>query len=179
MTNKAIDFGRERSPIRAQGKTMAVALVVVAGILLARSRIQDSASVDPVVVVDVRGDVSKPGFHAVSPPGMLRAALVAAGADATGVEDRVVGAGMRVLVHGDEIDIGPMDDRLVFGLPVDLNTASQAALESIPGIGPQRARGIIAHREHHGRFPDVDALEHVHGFGAATVESVRPFVEVD
>ena len=133
MPHKAIDFGRPRRSVRAQGKTMAIALVVVAGILMARSMVDPSADVQPVVVVEVVGDVPRPGFHAVAPPGMLRAALVAAGAKPAGVDDRIVGVGMQVAVRSGDVEIRPMDERLVFGLPVDLNTASVAALETVPG----------------------------------------------
>jgi competence protein ComEA len=65
---------------------------------------------------------------------------------------------------------------LVFGLPIDVNTASPAALESIPGIGPSRAAAIIDARAEGGRFASVDDLQRVSGIGPATVEQIRPFV---
>ncbi|HNR32317.1 MAG TPA: ComEA family DNA-binding protein [Candidatus Hydrogenedentes bacterium] len=60
---------------------------------------------------------------------------------------------------------------------IDLNTATQAQLESLPSIGPVTARKIIDHRSHT-PFATVDDLMAVHGIGPKTVETVRPFVTV-
>ena len=62
--------------------------------------------------------------------------------------------------------------------PINLNTADGSALESLPGIGPATAATIIAHREEHGAFGDVDALVAVRGIGPATLEALRDHVTV-
>lgn len=62
--------------------------------------------------------------------------------------------------------------------PVDLNTASQAQLESVKGIGPVTATNIIAYRASAGRFTSVDELLNVQGIGAKTLEKIRPYVGV-
>lgn len=62
--------------------------------------------------------------------------------------------------------------------PVDLNTASQAQLESVKGIGPVTAANIIAYRASAGRFTSVDELLNVQGIGAKTLEKIRPYVGV-
>ena len=71
---------------------------------------------------------------------------------------------------------------LVFSLPawaaVDLNTASQAELESINGVGPSKAQAIIEYRKKNGPFKTVDELDKVPGFGAKTVDAVRKQVSV-
>jgi competence protein ComEA len=158
---------------------MAVALVVVGGILGARAIWTQNEDVAPVVVVEVRGEVPNPGFHAVPPPGRLRAALAAAGGDLNGIEDRPVGPGMRVQLLDGIATVMPMDERTVFGLPIDLNTASVKALEAIPGIGPKRASAIVRDREQSGPFATVDALDRVGGIGETTVGRIRPFVMVE
>lgn len=69
-----------------------------------------------------------------------------------------------------------------FALPVwagvDLNSATQAELESLSGIGPVKARAIITYREKHGPFKSVDELVKVKGIGPATVSKLRAEVEV-
>ena len=55
---------------------------------------------------------------------------------------------------------------------LDLNTASEQALQTLPGIGPAKARAIVAYRESHGPFASVKALEEVPGFGPALVAKV-------
>lgn len=62
--------------------------------------------------------------------------------------------------------------------PVDVNTASAAALEQLPGVGPATAQAIVAHREAHGPFASVDDLEAVRGIGPAKLEALRDAVTV-
>ena len=57
--------------------------------------------------------------------------------------------------------------------PIDLNTAPESALLTLPGVGPAKARAIVAYREAHGPFASVQALEAVPGFGPALVAKVR------
>ena len=59
---------------------------------------------------------------------------------------------------------------------VALNQADQAALETIPGIGPVTASAIIAHRTEIGQFDSIDQLLEVTGIGPATLESMRPYI---
>ena len=61
---------------------------------------------------------------------------------------------------------------------VNVNTASAAELESLPGIGPSKAGAIVQYRTEHGAFSSVDALTGVPGIGAKTVEALRAEAEV-
>ncbi len=60
------------------------------------------------------------------------------------------------------------------GAPVNLNSATQAQLESVKGIGPAKARAIIDYRSKMGPFRSVDDLKKVTGFGEKTVARMRP-----
>ncbi|MDD3529534.1 MAG: ComEA family DNA-binding protein [Gallionellaceae bacterium] len=61
---------------------------------------------------------------------------------------------------------------------VNLNTATQAELEAVKGIGPSKAKAIIAYREKNGGFKSVDELANVKGFGKASVEKLKGEFEV-
>lgn len=62
---------------------------------------------------------------------------------------------------------------------VDVNTASAAEMQLLPGIGPALSRRIVEDRGRFGRFGSVEALDRVHRIGPVTVERIRPFVEID
>lgn len=61
---------------------------------------------------------------------------------------------------------------------VNINTATQSELEAVKGLGPAKAKAIIAHREQNGAFKSVDDLDKVKGFGKATVDKLRSELSV-
>lgn len=61
---------------------------------------------------------------------------------------------------------------------VNINTASESELESLPGIGPSKAAAIVKFRQDHGPFATVEQLDAVPGIGDATMASLRPLVTV-
>jgi len=56
---------------------------------------------------------------------------------------------------------------------VNLNTATQAELEEIKGIGPAKAKAIIDYRKQHGDFKTINQLDNVKGIGEATVAKLK------
>jgi competence protein ComEA len=65
------------------------------------------------------------------------------------------------------------------GLKVNLNTASQAELERLPGVGPVTAQRIIEYRAQIGVFRSVEELENVKGIGPKKLEQIRPYVTLE
>jgi len=61
--------------------------------------------------------------------------------------------------------------------PVDLNSATQAQLEELPGVGPATAQKIMAAREE-ARFATVDELRSRGVLGEKTFEKLRPLITV-
>lgn len=61
---------------------------------------------------------------------------------------------------------------------VELNTADQAALETLPGIGPRTAERIIEYRTENGGFEKTEELMNVRGIGERTFLRLRDLVEV-
>lgn len=56
---------------------------------------------------------------------------------------------------------------------IDLNTATAAQLELLPGVGPTLAARIVQDRQANGPFKSVDDLDRVKGIGPGIVEKVR------
>lgn len=61
---------------------------------------------------------------------------------------------------------------------VNINTASQAELETLPGIGPALAKNIIDYREANGPFETIEAIMMVSGIGTAKFEGMRDLITV-
>ncbi len=62
------------------------------------------------------------------------------------------------------------------GAKIDLNTATAAQLDTLPGIGPALAAAIVKERDAHGPFRSVDDLARVSGIGKAKLALVRDLV---
>jgi competence protein ComEA len=62
--------------------------------------------------------------------------------------------------------------------PFDLNRATRADLQRLPGVGPALAERIISARDEAGPFISVDDLRRIPGIGVAKIERLRPFLIV-
>ena len=63
---------------------------------------------------------------------------------------------------------------LAAGALIDINTADQKALESLPGVGPATAKAIVQGRP----YKSVDDLANVKGIGKSKLEKIKPLVTV-
>jgi competence protein ComEA len=61
---------------------------------------------------------------------------------------------------------------------VNINTADEATLTSLKGIGPAKAKAITQYRQEHGPFKTVDDLKKVPGIGDQTLAALKPFITV-
>lgn len=60
---------------------------------------------------------------------------------------------------------------------VNINTADEAVLVSLPGIGPKTAAAIISFRDQHGKFNSIQELTQVKGIGEKKVKKIEPYLE--
>ncbi|MBU4215833.1 MAG: ComEA family DNA-binding protein [Actinobacteria bacterium] len=141
-----------------------------------------TAATAGVVVVHVVGAVAAPGVVRLAAGARLLDAVAAAGGSAPDADLSAVNLA-RVLVDGEQVVVPvlgqqtspaatgaavPGDDRL------DLNSASLAQLDELPGVGPVLAQRIVDRRP----FTAVDELDEVSGIGSALLERLRPKVRV-
>lgn len=147
--------------------------------------------VSDTLVVHVAGEVADPGVHELPAGSRVVDAIEAAGgltAEADGARINLaapVSDGERVYVP----KVGEVAPPVVVGSaggggsgasagPVNLNSADEAALDALPGVGPATAAAIIDHRRQIGRYTSVDQLLDVRGIGEAKLEQLRPLVTV-
>ena len=62
--------------------------------------------------------------------------------------------------------------------PVNLNTATQAQLESLPGIGAKAAQRILEYRQKNGGFKKIEDLMNVKGIGEKNYLKLKPYITV-
>jgi competence protein ComEA len=139
------------------------------------------------VTVDVTGKVRHPGIVVLDTGARVVDALEAAGGERSGVDLASLNLA-RVLVDGEQIVVGAPQPPPVApsgpvasGVPtalVNLNTATQAELETLPDVGPVTALAILAWRDEHGGYTSVDELLEVDGIGEATLGKLTPYVTV-
>lgn len=61
---------------------------------------------------------------------------------------------------------------------VNINTADQGTLETLPGIGPTKASAIITYRTTNGNFSSAEELTKVKGIGKKLVAKIQDQIEV-
>ncbi|MVU76279.1 ComEA family DNA-binding protein [Nocardia sp. ET3-3] len=61
---------------------------------------------------------------------------------------------------------------------INLNTATEADLDTLPGIGPTTAKAILTWRSRHGRFTSIDQLTEIQGIGHSRLNRLRDRVTV-
>jgi comEA protein len=155
----------------------------------------------PPVAVHVAGAVVAPGLYVLD-AGARVADLVAAAGGVTGDADldrvnlaAAVGDGWQVRVPrvgetpppivtpdtaggvGGGAGVGPGSGGSGPGA-IDLNRATAAELETLPGVGPAIAGAIVEHRDRAGGFRSVEELLDVSGIGPARLERLRDLVTV-
>lgn len=150
---------------------------------------QPATGTEPVVV-HVAGAVTTPGIVQVPAGARVADALQAAGGGLPGADlDRLnlaakVVDGQRILVQKVGDPPAPADpsaasaDPTTATGPINLNTATEAQLDELPGIGPTYAAAIVAERERRGGFKSVNELRDVHGIGEKRFADLKDLVTV-
>lgn len=133
--------------------------------------------------VHVLGEVGHPGLYELDAGARVVDALAAAGGTTDAADLAAINLA-RLLTDGEQLRVPSVEERAAEdegnaddGL-IDLNTADQAALETLPRIGPALAQRIIAWRDEHGRFASVDDLLAVSGIGEKMLAGMRDLVRV-
>jgi len=143
------------------------------------------------LIVHITGAVPRPGVYALAQGSRVQDAISAAGgfladANKTGINLA------RALEDGEQVDIPYMEGAspvipegpAATEAPVNstelinINIASQAELESLPGIGPTTAQKIIQHREQNGPFLTTEDIINVSGIGPGTYERIKDLITV-
>jgi len=142
------------------------------------------------LVVDVQGKVRHPGVVRLPAGARVLDALRAAGGPRSGVPTSSLNLAAP-LTDGEQVVLDPGDGApappagsggagsgAATGGVVDLNRATLADLDGLPGVGPVLAQRILDWREEHGRFSSVEELQEVPGIGPSTYADLKDRVRV-
>lgn len=61
---------------------------------------------------------------------------------------------------------------------ININTATESELQSIPGVGEVKAKSIIIYREKNGGFKKIEEIKSVNGIGEKTFEKIKEFIKL-
>ncbi len=149
-----------------------------------------SASASPLkqMVVHVSGQVAAPGVYELPEGSRVQDAVAAAGGPSEGSDVNALNLAA-VVVDGQKISVPKPGEAMVdpsavgdpaAGIPgakVNLNLATPAQLEELPGVGPVLAERIVAHRTK-SRFTSPRQLMEVSGFGPKKFEALKDQITV-
>jgi competence protein ComEA len=140
----------------------------------------------PPFVIEVAGEVARPGVYSFAHGASCAEAIEKAGGLKNGacVPEDVLCA---LPVNGSRLSIGTgpgstavvmMDPhkRFLYCVPFSINLAGAEELVLVPGIGEKTAQAIVSYRERHGPFPRLQSLLEVPGIGRHTFERMKDFL---
>lgn len=139
-------------------------------------------------IIDVKGQVEKPGVYTVDIDARVVDAIMLAGGFTEAADQNQVNLAQRV--YDEMVVFIPKTGELAEGIElmqttptnqtngIQINNATQEEIETLNGIGPAKAEAIITYREENGPFKSVDDLLNVSGIGEKTLENFKDDIVV-
>lgn len=137
-----------------------------------------SPSLSSEIVVDVEGDVNKPGLVHLPVGSRMADAIAAAQGMKPGVDSSTINLAAR-LEDGQLIVVGQTPQSTgMQDTRVSLNQGTVADFDSLPGVGPVLAARIVTFRNQHSHFSSVDQLQEVPGIGPKVFANLKPLIKL-
>lgn len=155
------------------------------------------------IYVHVCGAVKQPGVYALEPESRVYEAVMAAGGFTEEADEDYVNQAQPIsdgvklqIPTREEVTTGSVES-VAAGITggsvestaaepealqdgrININTASEAQLCGIPGIGATRAAAIATYRQEHGRFDRIEDIMKVNGIKEGTFEKIKDTIKVD
>ncbi len=162
--------------------------------VVARNPSGEAVTLRPVptekpIVVHITGAVPRPGVYALPQGARIQDGISAAGGFLAEADKTNINLA-QLLDDGEKLDVPYMEGGSpVITTPVpevvtstteliNINTASAAELDTLPGIGPTTAQKIIDYRTQNGPFVNTEDIINVSGIGPGTYERIKTLITV-
>ena len=130
------------------------------------------------VTVYLSGAVATPGVYTLPEGSRLNSAIQSAGGLLPGAEASSINLAA-LLTDGQHVDVPGIVDTSHLNLGrVNINTATAAELDTLPGIGPTTAQSIVDYRLQHGSFQAIEEIQNVPGIGPATYAQIQDYIDI-
>ncbi|MGN7399720.1 helix-hairpin-helix domain-containing protein [Cytobacillus praedii] len=152
----------------------------------------DDAAEEGVVIVDVKGAVNKPGVYEAEAEDRVIDVVNKAGGLKESADETKINFAIRVedemVIYVPEIgeEVGQELESGTTAMggadqkdgKVNINTAEEAELQTLTGIGPAKAAAIIDYREKNGPFQAIEDLKLISGIGEKSFEKLKEQIKV-
>ncbi|MBC1661060.1 ComEA family DNA-binding protein [Listeria welshimeri] len=143
------------------------------------------------IYIDIKGAVRSPGVYKLPVDARVQDVVKIAGG-LTGEADNSklnlaekLKDEMSIYVYkkgeeGPELPVNKTEDGATSsGEKININSATKADLQQVPGIGDSKATAIIEYREKEGLYQTIEDLKNVSGIGEKTVEKLKEYLDVN
>ncbi|PFJ16774.1 competence protein ComE [Bacillus cereus] len=142
-------------------------------------KISDTKEQKKIIIIDVKGAVSKEGVYEMKEGDRVKDAVQKAGGFLPEVDMKKVN--LAQIVQDQMILYIPRKNEPEQGVAtfskeegkIQINTASKEQIEKITGIGSRKAESILKYREEHGPFQKIEDLLEIDGIGAKSLEKIK------
>jgi len=142
----------------------------------------------PSIAIEIVGEVQKPGIYCFEHEVNLGEVIERAGrlkSNAVSAQRYFsveVSNGAKITIKSDPfsftMEMMEPETRLLYFIPISINTASLDELMVVSGIGEKTARAIIRHRQQHGYFSRLDELKEVPGIGHYNFKRMKDYLTI-
>ncbi|WP_374721712.1 helix-hairpin-helix domain-containing protein [Peribacillus tepidiphilus] len=146
--------------------------------------------INSTIKVDVKGAVQSPGVYIGKQEDRVIDMIKIAGGFtenanqnavnlAEKIQDQMVIYVPKMGEEGEGIVSNNDSNANASGGKVNLNSADENELQTLPGIGPSKAASIVEYRNQNGRFKNIDELKNITGIGEKTFEKLKDSITVN
>lgn len=144
------------------------------------------------ILVDIKGEIKKPGVYELSSDSRLNELILLAGGFTVAAEERQLNLAEKL--SDQQMIYVPNKDEVNFSVEqiqsneekqtpsstnlININTADLNELQQLTGIGPSKAQAIISYREENGLFQRLEDLLQVTGLGEKTFEKLKNMIKI-